>query len=161
MNSDSNEQQIYDIIRNEWVAALPEEIIRQKLVAMMIEDKGFPKELISVEKSLRDMPHLTDIKGSLPDRRVDIVAFAKGIHPSYNLYPLLVVECKAVKITEKVISQVTGYNHYMKACFVAVANDTELRTGWDNNTLDKYTFIEGMPTYDELVAAIQTPNPEL
>lgn len=141
---------IYCPVRKSWVAALPEEIVRQQLVANMVQ-LGYPLANLVIEKGLRQMPHL-QLKGvKIPTRRADIICFAKGIHPHYDLFPLLLVECKAVKIDAKVINQVVGYNHFLQARFIAVANQTEQRTGWYDVSTKGYTFIDWLPSYDELM----------
>lgn len=87
---------IYCCIRKEWVAATPEEKVRQKLLAGMIGSLGYPASTIAVEQSLREMPHLALNPLKMPSRRADVVVFAKDIHPHHSLFPLLLVECKAV-----------------------------------------------------------------
>jgi hypothetical protein len=144
--------QILCSIRNEWVSALPEEFVRQRFIKYMIE-LGYPHAHIAVEKELRQLPHMTLIS-NLPDRRADIICFAKDIHPDFPLYPLLLVECKAVNLTPKVLNQVTGYNYFLKAYFVAVVNENSIKTGWYDQTLEKYTFIDRLPTYKELIEVL-------
>ena len=148
-HSDSNKQ-IFCRIRQEWVSAQPEEEVRQKLIDFMIFQRGFPASLIAVEKALQQMPHLATSTLEIPDRRADIICFGKEIHKDYALYPLLLVECKAVKLTDKATHQVVGYNHALQACFVAIANEKEIRTGWFDTHLGEYTFIPQLPHYEEL-----------
>jgi hypothetical protein len=131
-------------VRKSWCKALPEEEVRISLMTNMISQLEFPISVIAVEKDLRHLPHLQSVRG-LPNRRSDIMCFLQG-------KPLLLVECKAVPITTKVLNQVIGYNFYVKAPFICVANHKEVRTGW----LDKegiYQFIPYLPRYGELAAA--------
>lgn len=109
-------------LRKKWIAALPEELIRHSLIKEMTQNLGYPAELLAAEKNLREMPHITNPRHSLPKRRADLIVFAKNIHPQYSLYPLLLVECKAIPLTKKVLHQVLGYNHFVKAYFVAAVN---------------------------------------
>ena len=44
--------ELYDPIREMWVAATPEEEVRQRLIALMIHSLGFPRGLLAVERSL-------------------------------------------------------------------------------------------------------------
>lgn len=143
---------LYCPLRRSWCKALPEEAVRIDLINYMITQLAFPPETLAVEKELRCLPHLAS-EGAIPDRRADILCFAKGIHPSTDLYPLLMIECKAVKITDKVIAQVVGYNHYVKACFVCVANMDEIRTGW-RNAEGAYDFVPYMPSYIDLKRSV-------
>lgn len=150
--TEPNRNQVFCLMRKEWVIATPEELVRQKLVHHLIHDLAFPWSHIALEKSLRQMPHLTladQLK--LPHRRADLVCFAKNIHPQFNLYPLLLVECKAVKLSERVVNQVVGYNHFVKAYFIAVVNAEEVRTGWYDEATKKYNFVNFLPKYEELV----------
>ena len=143
-------QKLFCPIRREWVAALPEEIVRQKLILFMTETLKFPVETLAVEVALKSMPHLKNQEG-IPNRRADIVCFAKGIHPDFDLYPLLMVECKAVPLTQKVISQVVGYNNHVQAHFVSVVNEGELKTGWYDETSGEYSFMDNIIHYDEML----------
>jgi hypothetical protein len=120
----------------------------------MVDELGFPAGCIAVEKALKQMPHLALSDQQMPDRRVDIACFAKGIHPKHELYPLLVIECKAVPLTSQVVKQVTGYNHYLQSYFIAIANADELRTGWFDHSKQSYEFVHYLPTYAELLSSV-------
>ncbi len=98
----------------------PEEIVRQNLILQMTEKLGFPKELISIEREISTLPHLSGEK--VPKRRFDIICFMGKCDKDLPLYPLLLVECKAIPLSESALSQVFGYNYYVKAHFVALAN---------------------------------------
>ncbi len=144
MVSLSHKRKIFDPLRNRFVAASPEEIVRQTLIQRMLRDLGYPKERIVVEKRLDQMPHLS---GCLPDRRADIVVFAPNIHPKYPFYPLLLIECKEEKITQKAIDQVLGYNYYLGAFFCALVAQTEMLC-----LLSEGKHLPHIPTYQELLA---------
>lgn len=147
----SNEvSQLYCPIRKLWVAALPEEVIRQKLVLQMIQQLGFPESCLVLEKGLSQMPHLALSGKEIPKRRADLICFSKGIHPYHDLYPLLLIECKAVKLTHKVINQVAGYNHFLQAYFIAIANEDEIKTGWYDAQSKDYVFVDYLPSYQQL-----------
>lgn len=145
---------LYCPVRKIRCKALPEEEVRIGLIHRMISQLAFPEHTLAIEKDLRLLPHLpAGIK--MPNRRADVLCFAKGINPGIDLYPLLMIECKAVKITEKVIAQVVGYNHYVQAYFVCVANQEEIRTGW-RNSYGTYDFVSYLPSYVELKNSIKT-----
>lgn len=141
-------------VRRQWVAALPEEKVRQHLLNHLINQLGFPPSLIVLEMGLQQIPHLNPSQGQIPERRADIVCFAKGIHPAHDLYPLLLIECKAVKLTPKVLNQVTGYNHFLKACFIAVANQNEVKLGWFEAKLQRYIYTDRIPSYKHLSLSV-------
>lgn len=152
--------QIYCPIRKSWVAALPEEIIRQRLISYMVRDLFFPPAYLVVEQGLHQLPHLAlkDHKKT-PKRRIDLLCYGKDIHPSHSLYPLLIVECKAVPLTDKVLNQVAGYNHFLQSYFIAVANEQEIRTGWYDPQKSSYQFINTLPTFNDLLAMIGHRSP--
>jgi hypothetical protein len=133
----------------------PEEAIRKAWIEKMAGDLSFPASTLAREVDLRKLPHLAHLPGPFPHRRADIICFAKGIHPRYELYPLLLVECKAVPLNEKALSQVTGYNYHLQAYFVACVNAHEALTGWYDKEQRKYCFRPGLPSFPELMRSFQ------
>lgn len=133
------------------VVATPEELVRQGVIRHMIQQLGYPASLIVVEKELSALPHLALSPTKLPLRRADILCFAKGIHPEHALYPLLLIECKATPITSRVWSQVIGYNHFIGAYFISVANGAHIRTGWVDSATGDYQHVNFLPSYTELL----------
>lgn len=125
----------------------PEELVRQRLIRYMQEQCGFPKNLMAVEKSLNEMPHLQNAPSS-KERRIDLICFARDIHPRHSLYPLVLAECKADALTTKAVQQAFGYNAQIGAPFVLLASSKELRL----YTGDPLQFIPHLPPYGELIA---------
>src|SRR5579863_8219661 len=119
-SSSLNDARIFDEIRQIWVRATPEERVRQRWIRRMTGELGYPRELLVVEKAMSELPHLA--LGEVPDRRLDILCYGKGIHPDYSLFPLLLLECKEGPLTTSAVNQVIGYNYYVKARGVAVVN---------------------------------------
>jgi len=150
-----NRPLIFDEIRGLWVTATPEEKIRQQLLHHLIHRLAFPKNLVAVEKELRQLPHLQASQKKIPDRRADIVCFASAIHPSHPLYPLLLIECKEEALNQKAIDQVLGYNAYAGAYFIGLVNATEMRIGYRDVKQQTYCFMNYLPTYEELLSAIK------
>ena len=124
----------------------------------MVEHLGYPLETLVVEKGLHQMPHLNINPTQIPNRRSDIVCFAKGIHPDYSLYPLLLIECKSVKLNAKVRNQVIGYNRYVRSVYIAIANEEEIQTGWFNPAINNYQFVNGLPQYSDLRGCLSHPD---
>lgn len=145
-----NEGPLYCPIRKFHVSSLPEERVRVQLLNQLIFSLGYPRSCIAVEKELAQMPHLRLVDQKFPQRRADLICFAKGIHPEHDLYPLLLIECKAVKLTPKMVNQVVGYNHFIKAYFIALVNQEEARTGWFDPIEGAYRFIPRVPSYTQL-----------
>jgi len=147
----STPNKVYDSLRQKWVKGTPEEIIRQRLCSKLIDELGYPKSLIVVEKKLSQMPHFIFDK-NVTSRRFDIVCFAKDIIQGHSLYPLLLIECKQTPLDQNVKDQVIGYNHFLKACFVAIANETEVQTAACSS--DGYHFQPYLPSFEELIACL-------
>jgi hypothetical protein len=146
-------EKIFDPIRKIWVADLPEERVRQKLLWEMTEILQYPRELLSIEKELQSLVFFQDKKFPAEQRRVDILCFAKDLHPKHSLYPLLLIECKAIKLTEKVIEQVLGYNHYIQACFVCIVSPEEIFTYWHDERTKRFERVSFLPSYPELFSS--------
>lgn len=117
-------REVYDPFRKIWVEASPEEIVRQTLLAKMVGELNYPKHLIAVEKEISSLPHLTERKKEVPKRRLDILCFDKKNHR-----PLLLIECKAIPLKRAMLPQLLGYNAFVKAPYVCLANATEVVFG--------------------------------
>lgn len=143
----SSAQQVFCAIRKEWVAATPEELVRQCLLQQLTGLLGYPSGLLAVEVGLREMPHLRLVRGKLPSRRADILCY-KGAAP------LLLLECKATALTAKVVKQVTSYNIHVGAPYIAIANQAEQRTGWYDPSKAEYRFRQGLPSFSELAERV-------
>jgi hypothetical protein len=138
-----NQNKLYDPVRRAWVAATPEEQVRQRLLRQLIDQLGYPVALMAVEKELRALPHLAHHCSPLPRRRADLIVFAPG-----ELEPLLLVECKAVPLTPAVINQALGYNFYVAAPVVAILNSDAICTAWWRG--EDYVYKSHLPAFDEL-----------
>ncbi len=147
-SSSPNRQLIYDAIRRRWVKATPEEIVRQTWVCRMVQQLGFPKELIAVERSLDSMSPREGIK--IPSRRVDIVAFTKS-QGGMGLAPLVLIECKIEPLDEGAVAQVMGYNYFVKSPFIAVVNAEEVLLGSFDPKQNQYLFERKLLSYVELL----------
>jgi len=144
-------KEIYCPLRKQWLHALPEEVVRVKLITHMIEQLQFPEAFMVTEKCLQHLPRGENEAQTVPMRRIDLLCYGKGLHPRQELYPLLLVECKAVPLTEKVIRQVIGYNHFLNACFLCVVNEEELQFGQYSAADGRYNFTEELPDYPSLI----------
>jgi len=139
---------IYDPVRKSWVKKTPEEEIRQAWIQRMVQEMDYPLAFLAVEKELNQLPHLLLNPSRLyPKRRIDVVVFAKDIHVKFPLFPLLLVEFKAVPLTPQFAQQALGYNDVVKAPFVAVANDNQVLLGSYDHEAGHFRFKEGLPSY--------------
>lgn len=100
---------IFDELRKKWLVCTPEEWVRQNLIRFLIEEFGFPANLIAIEKSL-----------SLARRnyRFDALVYDR------QFSPLMIIECKSpyVKLEQKVFDQIWTYNYEINAPFYLVTN---------------------------------------
>jgi len=133
-------KQVYDSIRKKWVEATPEEIVRQKLLSFMVEHLGYPKHAFAIEKKLSEVVQ----NAQVPNRRLDILCFE-----TKSLKPLLLIECKAVSIHKKMFAQVMGYNAFIGAPLICLANQESTFLRWKDQEVSQ----EGLPIYSELVNA--------
>jgi hypothetical protein len=123
MGSSNLNKLIYDEIRKKWVKATPEEQVRQLWIQRMTCQLGYPKEILVVAKALKELPLGLE---KLPDRRLDILCYAKG---EKGIFPLLLIECKKGRLTDDALNQLIGYNFYIRAPFVAAVSLDEVRFG--------------------------------
>ncbi|MFN0064880.1 MAG: type I restriction enzyme HsdR N-terminal domain-containing protein [Chlamydiales bacterium] len=146
---------LFDPIRKCWVKETPEEVVRQLLLQKMVRDLHYPLLMIGVEKELAKLPHL-QLQGNIPKRRADILVFAKHIHAEYPIFPLVLIECKAVKLTPRIAAQVVGYNAVVQAPFLVLANREEILTGHFDETAGHFRFEPGLKSYSTLLDLLYT-----
>ena len=101
--------QVFDPVRRRWVALTPEEWVRQHFINFLVNDRGCPRALLAVERTLR-LHGLT--------RRADIV-----VHDQAGS-PVALVECKApdVRLTQAVFDQAARYNRAFRVRWLLVTN---------------------------------------
>ncbi len=150
LSSPSSDSLLYDEVRKCWVPATPEERVRQRLLQKMLYELGFPRELIVVEKELKQLPHIGN-KVGVPERRIDILSFGKDIHPHYPLFPLLLIECKQGEILDQAREQLLGYNRFVQAPFFALANAQKIEFGYFDAAKDSYAYLPFIPPYRDLL----------
>ncbi len=131
-------REVWDIVRNKWVALTPEEFVRQHAIHFFIHDLNFPKGRIGVE---------TEVVFHGMKRRADLVLYTR------EAFPLLIAEFKApnVKIEEAVLSQTLRYNSVLKAPWLFISNghehalcevNSDTRTGKWHAEASEWKFIQ-------------------
>lgn len=141
----------FDPHRGRVIRHAPEERVRQQLLEKMRDELGFPKAYLAVERSLSEF---TADEGNIPKRRLDIVAFYKN---QGVLLPLLIVECKAVPLHERMLDQIFGYNHFVRAPFIALVNQHKTIFGRYDTRRNTYTLSNGFLSYEHLLNALDLP----
>ncbi len=140
------DRQVYDPVRKKWTVATPEEVIRQKWIEVMIEHLGFPIAQLVVEKKINQLPHLKSLSRSLPNRRIDLLAYY--LEEGGEMKPLLLIECKAIALNISALRQMMGYQSLISCPFMAIANEEEIRVGyWYKEKLSEIPFL---PDYRQL-----------
>lgn len=128
--------EIYDALRQRWVALTPEEWVRQNFVNFLVAHRGFPPSFMANEIGIR-------LNGTL--RRCDTVVYTRALRP------LVIVEYKApeVHISQKVFDQIARYNIVLGAEYLIVSNGLShycCRFGAGG-----YVFLKDIPCYSELL----------
>ena len=146
----SSSQHLFCSLRKLWVAATPEEYVRQAIIKDLTQQLDYPASHVVVEAQLSQLPHLQN-KTALPKRRIDLIVFASHFHPEYEFFPLLLIECKAVPINSRTMRQVWGYNYFVQAPFIAAVNQTSIRLEWQDSMSQTLCCSSQLPSYYDLI----------
>jgi hypothetical protein len=130
-------EQIFDPIRKKWVAATPEEVVRQQLIAILTEKRGYSKNLLAVEKGI-------EVFGA--SQRFDLVAYNKQGEPT------LLAECKApsIPLDQRVFDQVARYNIALKVPYLVITNGVHFYACRVNHENGDISFVENIPDFSSL-----------
>ena len=131
--------QVYDLLRDKWVALTPEEWVRQHFVHFLMEQKAYPATLMANEVAVT-------LNGM--SRRCDTVVYRQE-----GLKPLMIVEYKRpdVAITQKVFEQICRYNMVLEVEWLVVSNGLKHYCCKVDIKNGRYAFWEDIPTYEKLV----------
>ncbi len=134
LKSSENKTYIFDVIRKKYIVLTPEEWVRQHVVNFLINEKGYPKSLISVEKQLI----INKLK-----KRTDVIVF------SNTGAPHIIVECKApsVKITQKTFDQIARYNLKINAKYLMLSNGLQHYFAQLDIQNNCFVFLKDIPKY--------------
>jgi len=108
----SNPKTLRCLIRQKSVIETPEELVRQEILSYLLNTWKFPRHLIAVEVSLKNVCTIPQV----PKRRIDIACFHKIDTP-----PILLIECKRQKPSKKIFEQVLGYNYFLQATTIGLS----------------------------------------
>ena len=131
-------------IRKSWVTKTREEKFRHEILLFLIEKQHYPAHTIVIEKAINQLPGIR-CNDSIPKRRIDLLCYGqiKG-----SIRPLLLIECKAVPISEKFVRQVQGYNHFIGADLIALMNESSLKLF---SSYEDHPFVtDQLPAYQDL-----------
>lgn len=133
-----SKSQIYCPYRRKYVAATPEEGVRQMFLRALVEQYGYPQSLIAAEVPIA--------VGAGVEKRCDAVVY------SQQLKPLVLIEFKAeqVALTGEVLDQAAVYNTTVHAPYLILANGKQTvvaRVGDDR----QITFLNHIPSWSQLL----------
>ncbi|WP_372751198.1 type I restriction enzyme HsdR N-terminal domain-containing protein [Labilibaculum sp.] len=134
IKSELQRKLIFDSIRKKYVVLTPEEWVRQNFIQYLVTEKGFPASLIAVEKKV-------DV--NLLPQRSDVILYG------CNAQPIMIVECKSVKIkiTQNVFNQIARYNMKLRVPFLVVSNGLQhycCQMDYENKS---FAFLPEIPLY--------------
>lgn len=125
---------IFDVFRNKYIKLTSEEWVRQNMLMYLINEKGYPKSLIAVEKSL-------SIGGK--NLRFDALVYDN------TGSPMVLIEFKApnVELTQEVFDQVAVYNFRLKVPYLLLSNGLVHHFCKVDFEQYKYLFSEIIPEF--------------
>lgn len=131
-------RRIFCILRRKFVILTPEELLRQKFVSWMINEKNYPVSLMANEVSI----NLNGLQ-----RRCDTVVYTS------NQTPLMIIEYKAsnIKITQKVFDQIAKYNMVLQTSWLVVTNGITNYCCRMYPQKGSYEFVNNFPAYDDII----------
>jgi len=137
VHNDDGSTNIWDFIRQKWVALTPEENVRQHFVHWLNTERGIPATHMANEVSI-------NLNGL--SRRCDTVIFDAALNPK------IIVEYKApsVPITRKVFEQICRYNLVLKVDYLIVSNGLKhycVRMKYSENSFE---FLPNIPFYEDI-----------
>ena len=146
-----NDGKIYSYIRDKWLVCTPEEEVRQNFICKLVNDYGYPIELMSEEYR----PDL--VTRGVRSTRADIVIFETKDKKDKNHNAFIVIECKAenVKIRLEDFYQGAEYAAKVRAQFLILHNSKEtnfyaIDMEQIPNKEDAFNQIVRIPHYNEI-----------
>ena len=136
---------IFCPFRRKYVAATPEEYVRQTFLHALVEQLGYPQSLIGVEVPIA--------VGAGVDKRCDAVVYSR------SLQPLMLIEFKApeVAITQTTLDQAAVYNTTVHAPYLILANGKQTvvaridKQSADGEQTEQIQFLNHIPSWNQLL----------
>lgn len=138
-------ENIFCPFRRKYVAATPEENVRQTFLHALVEQFGYPQSLIGVEVPIA--------VGAGVDKRCDAVVYSR------SLQPLVLIEFKApeVAITQTTLDQAAVYNTTVHAPYLILANGKQTvvaridKQSADGEQTEQIQFLNHIPSWNQLL----------
>ncbi|MBC8320307.1 MAG: type I restriction enzyme HsdR N-terminal domain-containing protein [Bacteroidetes bacterium] len=131
--------EIFDEFRKKFILLTPEEWVRQNFIKFLIEEKKYPSMLIAIEKG---------IKVNNMQKRFDAVVYNR------NGQPVMLLEFKShgIKISQKVMEQISRYNLNLNVSYLLVSNGLVHYCCYINKETGDITFLNDVPDFNDLGA---------
>lgn len=121
--------------RRRYVRLKPEELVRQTTLQLLVDEFGYPHNLIAVEVPI-------EVAGV--QKRCDAIVYNR------QMQPLMLIEFKApsVHLTQEVFDQAAIYNHTLHVPLLMLCNGRESIVAQVQP--NQYQFIGHIPAYETL-----------
>lgn len=140
-------EQVFDPLRRKWVAATPEEEVRQWFIGVLQGPLAVPATVMMSEVGMSYGPAQTTLDGRTRYKRfrADIVAYDRAGKP------LLLVECKRpeVDLDAYVLAQAQRYDSVLDVRYILLTNGS--RTLLLHRQDGRFVFVERALTYTEML----------
>jgi hypothetical protein len=125
---------LYDLLRKKWIVLQPEELVRQLFIYYLVEEKGYNKNRISLERGL---------KVNTLQKRFDVLIY------DMSMQPYLLVECKApqIAVDQKVFEQISIYNSSLKVPYLVVSNGISSYCCAIDHKAESFRFMDHIPEF--------------
>ena len=121
--------------RRRYVRLTPEELVRQTTLQLLVDEFGYPHNLIAVEVPI-------EVAGI--QKRCDAIIY------NQHMQPLMLIEFKApsIHLTQEVFDQAAIYNRTLHVPILMLCNGRESIVAQIHAT--QYQFIDHIPAYNIL-----------
>lgn len=99
------DNQIYAPLKDKWLITKPEEEVRQRYICRLVDSYGY--DLKQMDQEIK----INNTKRGTGSARADIVIWKTKEDKQEKKYPIIVVECKAEKVTIREEDYYQGYNY--------------------------------------------------
>lgn len=132
---------VFDALRKKWVRMTPEEEVRQRFLAMLIEHFNYPASLMANEVEIRQNGN---------SLRADSVVY------NNQGKPVMLIEYKApnIPLSEKTVDQIASYNIAFQVPYLMLSNGIKhycLKVDYINK---KLIPLSSFPKYDEIATTL-------
>ncbi len=130
-------EEVFDFWRKKYVLLTPEEWVRQQFLTYLADEKGYPRSLMAVEKTII-VNHM--------QKRFDAVIYNRQGNPA------MLIEFKAskVKLTQKTMQQAAMYNLKLKVNYMIISNGNQFYCCHLNHELQSFIFLTEVPEFNTL-----------